>query len=167
VFVCIGYCSLLNPPQILDSLLGTIDAHNNGIFDIEWNAADTHLATVSGDCSVRISCMTSSQTLYSLRGHTGTPKTVAWNPSHPDLLASGGRDGCICIWDLRMSGSSDDGGMSTVEPVLTVQDAHEDYILTGGRSRGKSRMLACRSVTGLVYNDMNPCELISSGSADG
>ena len=37
--------------------------------------------------------------------HHGTVKCVAAMPGHPDILASGGRDGVVALWDTRLPGS--------------------------------------------------------------
>lgn len=144
--------------------------HTNGIFDVKWNHADTLLASASGDQSTRISCPTSSRTLYSLRGHTSTVKCVAWDPANENLLSTGGRDGSICMWDLRVGegSASDDEGVEVLNPVITVASAHgiEGATKPRARSRGKGAPLA-RSVTSLLYPEEHPYMLISSGSSDG
>jgi WD40 repeat protein len=59
----------------------------------------------------------SGETLYNLTGHVGTLKQVQWDPINSralcskakkrltfqaEVLASGGRDGTVRLWDLRM-----------------------------------------------------------------
>ncbi|EIN10351.1 WD40 repeat-like protein [Punctularia strigosozonata HHB-11173 SS5] len=97
-------------------------AHMNGLFDAAWRPDDARLATASADASVRIwdpSRVTASPVghlprvlsedrgaafaLHNLTGHAGTVKCVAWSPGDSDVLASGGRGGEICIWDLRLA----------------------------------------------------------------
>lgn len=141
----------------------TFQPHSNGIFDVKWNAFDTLLATCSGDQSTRVSCPTTGVTTAVLRGHTSTVKCVSWDPSHQDLLSTGGRDGKICVWDLRVSGGNRTGVLS---PVMTIQDAHEESAKSKGRGRKKALPLA-KSVTNLLYHRTRPDELISSGSFDG
>ncbi|KAG6841322.1 hypothetical protein C0991_012321 [Blastosporella zonata] len=142
-----------------------LNVHQNGIFDIKWNIDDCLLATCSGDQSTRIVCPTTQSIKYNLRGHTRTVKCVAWDPSNANLLSTGGRDGGICLWDLRMPVvDRGDRGTSSI-PVMTIPGAHEDSISTA-RRRGK-KVSAPRSVTSLLYPETGTYGLVSSGSFDG
>jgi len=126
---------------------------------------DTLLATCSGDQSTRITCTITNVVVHSLRGHTSTVKCVAWDPHHRELLSSAGRDGTICIWDRRSAGKQSEDGVSTLNPVVTIQEAHKD-----SPSRGKGRQQKgkeARSITNLLYDDTSPHGLISSSSFDG
>ena len=42
---------------------------------------------------------------HTLTGHSKGVVDVAWSPTSPYLLASGGLDSCIMLWDIRKSGS--------------------------------------------------------------
>ena len=44
-------------------------------------------------------CTTSH--LVSLRGHGGSVKSVAAREDAPWAIATGARDGCVCLWDSR------------------------------------------------------------------
>ncbi|KAF8076125.1 WD40 repeat-like protein [Lyophyllum atratum] len=143
----------------------TLQIHDNGIFDAKWNTDDTSLATCSGDQTTRISCPTTETVTHVLRGHKSTVKCVAWDPSHRELLSTGGRDGTICIWDLRVAGVKDDDSPSSLGPVISMPGVHEDAKVKG-RRRGKS-VPTPRSITSLLYPNIGPYGLISSGSFDG
>jgi denticleless len=140
--------------------------HDNGIFDIKWNLSDDLLATCSGDQTTRISCPTTATILHDLRGHTGTVKSIAWDPTHHDILSTGGRDGSVCVWDLRVAkrGRSGDNG-TLIKPVIVIHGVHEALVKGVGRKK-KIAPLA-KSVTGLLYPDGVSHRLISSGSFDG
>lgn len=71
--------------------------HYNGIFDIKWNLDDSILATASGDKRTHITSVETHQVIQVLQGHSSTVKCIAWNPSHPDLLSTGSRDGNIYL----------------------------------------------------------------------
>lgn len=41
---------------------------------------------------------------HELAGHSGGVNAVAWDPTHPFRLASGGEDGTVRLWDVRKAG---------------------------------------------------------------
>ena len=147
-------------PQRIDH-----DIHENGIFDLQWSSDDRSLATCSGDHTARITDVTAGKTLHILRGHTSTVKTVTWDPQHVSLLCTGGRDGGIRVWDLRIAGSTT-RGLASHSPVTVIDGAHGEDKRT---NKGGRRKLAptARTVTSLVYAEGRSERLISSGSFDG
>ncbi|KAF8631293.1 hypothetical protein AX15_002614 [Amanita polypyramis BW_CC] len=151
----------------------TLQPHHNGVFDVKWNMTDTVLATCSADQSTRITLLERQSTIHVLRGHTSTVKCVAWDPNHHDLLATGGRDGSICFWDLRVGKRRKlDGGEdqhTACEPVVTIKGAHEAAYVNGRKlkaKRGKRDPLP-RTITSLLYPGSEPYGLVSSGAFDG
>ncbi|KAJ7228910.1 WD40 repeat-like protein [Mycena pura] len=145
-----------------------LQPHENGIFDVKWNGVDTLLATASGDKSVHVSDLQTCATILALRGHSSTAKCISWDPNHPDLLSTGGRDGNVCIWDLRAGEYRAVDEPASLLPVQTIMAAHEIMSLKGKRKspKGKNAPMP-KSVTGLLYSKANPHQLISSGSSDG
>ncbi|KAJ7117351.1 cell division cycle protein cdt2 [Mycena crocata] len=144
---------------------GTLQPHTNGIFDIKWNVSDTLIATASGDRSVQISDLRTCLTVQTLGGHQSTVKCISWDPTHRELLSGGGRDGLVCIWDLRVS---ENRAEQESLPVLSISSAHEDAGPNGKRKTPKGKHAPMpKSITGLIYSDANPYHLISSGSSDG
>lgn len=98
-------------------------------------------------------------------GHVSTVKCIAWDPTHNDLLVSGGRDGRICLWDLREQHREDEKQELGTKATLTISYAHE---AVPGKPSKKGRMLlAPKSVTSLSYLPYSSNEVLSSGSADG
>ena len=91
---------------------------------------------------------------------------MAWDPSHVDLLSTGGRDGTISIWDLRTEGKKDEDGVTTLSPVIQLLGAHGEAKGKGRPKKGKGTP-APRSVTHLLYPEIGPYGLITSGSFDG
>ncbi|KAJ4492918.1 WD40-repeat-containing domain protein [Lentinula edodes] len=135
----------------------TLRPHDNGVYDVKWSASDSRLATCSADRSIRISCIDTSQVLHTLTGHASSVKRAAWHPSNDSLVCSGGRDGMICIWDLRIRQSNAIGQ----SPVFNIPDAHESLMPSGRRTKQHTP----KTITNLILNEgMN---LVSSGSSDG
>ncbi len=148
----------------VESSRTTIHAHENGIFDVKWNKLDTLLATASGDQSTRILCPRTSSCLHTLRGHSSTAKCVAWDPNHQDLLSTGGRDGPICLWDLRVAESRNGDFLA---PIFKIDNAQRDVNEKKPRGRKPKMQPILPSITSILYPEMEPYQLISSGSADG
>ncbi|PFH52645.1 hypothetical protein AMATHDRAFT_2041 [Amanita thiersii Skay4041] len=149
----------------------TFQPHHNGIFDIKWDESDTRLVTCSGDHTVRITSLETESTTHILKGHSSTVKCVTWDPSHRELLASGGRDGSICVWDLRITKKRE--AMHSLnkelfcEPVMAIKGAHEEK--HGGKAKGRrsKKEPLPKSITGLVYSNIAFPSLVSSAAFDG
>ena len=146
-----------------------MQTHHNGVFDIKWNLDDTSLATCSGDQSTRISCAMTGAISHVLRGHSRTIKCMAWDPSHTSLLATGGRDGVICLWDLRVAEQrQSEEDIITPSPVMTIYDAHQDTVIKSKPKPQKGKRVPTpRTVTSLLYPESQPFGLVSSSSFDG
>ncbi|KAF9485426.1 WD40 repeat-like protein [Pholiota conissans] len=146
----------------------TIQPHHNGVFDVKWSLDDTSLATCSGDQSTRISCTKTGAITHVLRGHNSTVKCVAWDSSNRSLVATGGRDGAICLWDLRIGERLQGNDLIAVGPVLTIHGAHEDTIIKSKPKPRKGKQQPTpRTITSLLYPDSAPYGLVSSSSSDG
>ncbi|MFB2878617.1 protein kinase domain-containing protein [Floridanema aerugineum] len=82
----------------------------SGINAIALSADDKMLASVSDDRTI---CLwnicnfvetfheTSVQEFFTIKGHTGKVKSVAFHPHSPNILASGSSDRQIKLWDLQ------------------------------------------------------------------
>lgn len=146
-----------------------MQAHHNGIFDIKWSPDDSSLATCSGDRSTRISSTTTGTITHVLGGHVSTIKCMAWDPNHTSLLATGGRDGAICLWDLRVTEQRQaEEGLIAPSPVMTIYGAHEDTVTKSKPKPRKGKQVPTpRTVTNLLYPESQPFGLVSSSSFDG
>lgn len=89
--------------MITGSLLGSVDMDMSAVVDVKWNTAD-HLVAIgcaSPHYSIRIVDAETGLSIYTLMGHTLSPKAIAWDPRNPFALMTGGRDGSIHLWDLH------------------------------------------------------------------
>ena len=64
------------------------------------------IAAATSKSGLRLCDMNSGLCTHSLSGHLDIITTVAWSPSDEYILASGGRDGSVKLWDVRRGGSS-------------------------------------------------------------
>lgn len=159
--------SSLNLPSLLrvEPTRQIFQPHADGVFDVKWDTTDTMIVTCSGDHSSRITCVEKNVTTHVLHGHASTVKTAAWDPRNNALLATGGRDGAISLWDLRTSTTKSDD-LYVLEPVIVIPGAHEDPTKPKVR-KTKKNMPRPKTVTSLVYPEGEPYGLISSGAFDG
>ncbi|KAK8844587.1 hypothetical protein IAR55_006434 [Kwoniella newhampshirensis] len=178
-------------------------AHGNAIFDLKWSADDTRVLTASGDQSTRIHALTTPTPtlLATLRGHTSSVKTtVFFDPSRSQsdpstsssIIATGGRDGNILIYDIRCQGRPCRESESPSPPPESASRSNSreryrdgvpgfmaqhsgstlDPVMRlrsahGDGKRHTSGRTATRSVTSLVALQSMPGMLASGGSYDG
>lgn len=88
--------------------------------------------------------MRSGASTHSLAGHSGAVLSVAWSPRHEHVLASGGSDGTVRLWDVRRSA----GGLGVLDLEDSVGILGDLLSGTGGRPRhkGKAHVGACNGV---------------------
>ncbi|CAG8491083.1 5555_t:CDS:2 [Ambispora leptoticha] len=80
-------------------------AHENAVFEVQWNYDDTSLITASGDQSARLWDVETQKCKSVFEGHTCSIKAIAYNPKTPEIWATASRDGHIHIWDERINPS--------------------------------------------------------------
>ncbi|CAK9437905.1 uncharacterized protein LODBEIA_P22830 [Lodderomyces beijingensis] len=78
---------------------------NNRVYSIDVNGRKSLIATASDQPFVRILDMKSTSSAHTLKGHKNKTLVVKWHPINENLLATGGYDGEVRIWDIRRSES--------------------------------------------------------------
>ncbi|KAF7490368.1 Denticleless -like protein [Sarcoptes scabiei] len=92
------------------------DAHCSAIFDVQWHPDQESFLTAAGDRSIALWNTISQKAIYSLQdAHDGSVKKLSFQTSN--VFASGGRDGSIKLWDLRINAIKPG-------PVLMIPDSH-------------------------------------------
>ena len=93
--------------------------------------------------AVRLVDLRSGASTHSLAGHSGAVLSVAWSPRQENILASGGSDGTVRLWDIRRSA----GGLGVLDLEDSVGILGESGP-GGGRPRhkGKAHVGACNGV---------------------
>jgi denticleless len=136
--------------------------HRNGIFDVCWSPSDIRLATCSADHTAAICdpLRPDAAPLQYLHGHQGTLKCVAWHTD--DVLATGGRDGKIRVWDLRLQGRQN----GTLTSVMTLSEKAQPVKTV---KKAKLGAAPSKSITGILFADGydSTYSIISSTSTDG
>ncbi len=92
------------------------------------------VACASQHPAVRLVDLRSGSSTHSLAGHSGTVLAVAWHPKDENVLASGGSDGCVRLWDVRRSASS--LGVLDMEDSIGIAGYDGEGTGARGRERG-------------------------------
>lgn len=95
--------------------------------------------------AVRLVDLRSGASTHSLAGHSGAVLSVAWSPKQENILASGGSDGTVRLWDIRRSA----GGLGVLDLEDSVGILGKSGSGIGGRPRhkGKAHVGACNGVS--------------------
>ncbi|KAK4693496.1 DNA excision repair protein ERCC-8, partial [Lecanoromycetidae sp. Uapishka_2] len=98
--------------------------------------------------AVRLVDLRTAASAHSLAGHQGAVLSVAWSPYNEHLLASGGSDGTVRLWDIRRSA----GSLGLLDLEDSVGIGGEDGLGKNARPRhqGKAHVGACN---GVVWTD--------------
>lgn len=142
--------------------------HTNAIFDLDWMSNEMKFVSGSGDHTSRLyDC--SNERISEVRvfsRHQRSVKTVSFRRDDDNTFASGGRDGAIFIWDIRVQSCNNcllkkaDNCIINSHSNMS-EDAHSSV---SSRTKSKSISSNC-SVTGLAFQ--NSDILYSSGAGDG
>ncbi|XP_013408542.1 denticleless protein homolog [Lingula anatina] len=140
-------------------------AHSNAIFDVSWVIGENKILTASGDQTIALWDVETSQKLAVFRGHTSSVKSISSRWNDPYIFSSGSRDGHIMLWDTRCS--KKDGSIPSVN---IVRNAHLTTS-SGSTPKPKKRTKlgpaqdSQQSVTSVLFQDEN--HLVSAGAVDG
>lgn len=94
--------------------------------------------------AVRLVDLRTGAAAHSLSGHQGAVLSVAWSPEHDHILASGGSDGTVRLWDIRRSA----GCLGVLDMEDSVGVLGEDGLGTKARplGQGKAHVGTCNGV---------------------
>lgn len=94
--------------------------------------------------AIRLVDLRSGARAHSLAGHNGAVLSVSWSPTEEYVLASGGSDGTVRLWDVRRSA----GSLGVLDLEDSVGVGGEDGLGKMARSRahGKAHVGACNGV---------------------
>lgn len=107
--------------------------------------------------AVRLVDLRTGSSTHSLAGHHGALLSVAWSPVLEHILASGGIDGTVRLWDIRKSS----GSLGVLDMEDSTGIAGFDGMGRGarGRDRGKAHQ---GTVNGITWTD-DGSYIISAG----
>jgi serine-threonine kinase receptor-associated protein len=114
-----------NNPMLRDGMtgdwIGTFFGHKGAVWQARLSSDATLAATASADFTARVWDTHTGETLYTLQ-HNHIVRAIAFPPNNSALLATGGAEKRLRIFDLSTSGSLANGGPTNgaTEPV-TIQ----------------------------------------------
>ncbi|EGW31495.1 uncharacterized protein SPAPADRAFT_67550 [Spathaspora passalidarum NRRL Y-27907] len=125
--------------------------------DICRNETNSLVAAASDSPFIRLLDLRSASSSHTLSGHKGKTLSVKWHPINPHLLASGGYDGEVKVWDIRRSNSC----LCRLDMLRTnIQNSSSSSNLTRESVKAHSG-----PVNGLVW-DESGTELYTTGNDD-
>lgn len=97
-----------------------LQAHKRSVNRIAFNPIERFLfATASSDATVALwDSRNTTRPLHSLFGQSAAIHCLEWSPFNAGVLASGGEDEKVCIWDLNRV------GLGTSEELVFVHGGH-------------------------------------------
>lgn len=156
-------------------------AHDGSIFEVKWRPDDEMIATGGSDYQIRVWNTATGEQVRSFSGHRGTPRSIAWDPNgNGNILSSGGRDGAIHLYDLRVPGmptnEEHDDSSSGSTPIASIWGAHTTEPVRplkgpgsrGGKRGAQGRATYPKGITSLTYVPGRGANILcSAGCGDG
>ena len=103
------------------------DAHSAYIISLAYHNNNKPLlasGSIATDYLIKIWNTVTYLLVATLGGHTNPVRSLAFDPSRPDILASGSFDRSIKIWDLNVADPS------TANSLVTTLSTHTNYVFT-------------------------------------
>ncbi|ORD94092.1 PFS2 [Enterospora canceri] len=113
--------------------LNEVEVHQSPIKDISFSHDDSKFCTACDDATIKIVDVFESEVERTLRGHNWDVRKAQFHESMA-LIASGGKDNLLKLWDPRESAC-----LSTFHyhknTILSMSFFKENYLLSGGKDQ--------------------------------
>ena len=123
----------------VDDSIHAFQGHSSSVYAVAWNPTSSDMVATGGGDDVGFiwrvgedAFMENSGDVFELRGHTDTVTSVQFNVDG-SLLATGGMDGCVKIWDAQ-SGTCKHTLDGPAEAIDWVQWHPKGNVLLAGSS---------------------------------
>ncbi|CAI5758811.1 unnamed protein product [Candida verbasci] len=129
---------------------------NQRIYSIDVNGENSLISTANDHPFIRLLDLKSTSSSHTLSGHKGKTLSVKWHPINSNLLASGGLDGEVKIWDIRRSKSC----LCRLDMLRTNDQVEDVYNLKKTSVKAHSG-----PVNGLIWDELGSI-LYTAGNDD-
>lgn len=124
-------------PARLDTPKRQYQAQEN-VNCVSLSSDSSLIATVGDEITCHVLSSSTMQPVFALSGHKDHNFSVSWHPTKPYLLATGGQDQSVRVWDTRVVGGDSCKPLVTLfgelAAVLNVQFSSDGELLIWGES---------------------------------
>lgn len=153
-----------------DEVTPSFEVSDWTVFEVKWRYDDEIIATGSSDYRVKLFSTSTLQPIRNFAGPRGSTRSIAWDPSScGHVLVSGGRDGAIHMYDMRVPSRGSESDGADGQPVVSLWGAHATGAPAAPRRGRKAKNHASvKGVTSLTYVPSRGSSMLcSAGCGDG
>jgi WD40 repeat protein len=136
--------------------------HAHAVWGLDFHAREPWLASASMDTTVKVWDTQTQRCRSTLRGHTQAVNAVVFQPQASALLASGGADRAVLLWDARMGQAAGPLLQGHASPVNALAFSPDGTRLVSGDMAGGVALWDMRTLSLLQATELEGTPAINS-----